>query len=106
MNDSFKNVFWFNFQDNKYGVKGIALVKKSSTFPLHKHDVKEEYHLLLGYGQLFLNNSSQSFNSYSHITIPAGVEHCYRSLSNYSLLYYSFPKGQFKSIQYIFSSKC
>lgn len=104
MEDIFKNVWWWNFQDNEWGVKGIALVKKNSRFPIHKHNMNEDYYLLLGYGKLFLNNSSQSFKAYSHITIPAGVEHCYQSFSNYSLLYYTFPKGPFSSIPYIFRS--
>ena len=104
MNDIFKNVWWWNFQDNDWGVKGIALIKKDSRFPIHKHDVSEEYYLLWGYGQLFLNNSLHSFNAYSHVHIPAGIHHCYKSLSNYSILAYSFPKGPFNTIPYIFKA--
>ena len=110
MKEFSKNIWYYNIFDTIYFTLGICLVHIDFNAKYHRHLEPERYIFLFGKGTLYLcdslelkstNERKKKCGQFHIEDIKSNVWHYMKPITKYVLLFYYFPKGPFKSIEYI-----
>ena len=95
-------IWWKNYIDRDYCVRGIAFVFKGYRAQLHFHDADEKYEFVYGTGLLHIGGVNRVVESPKTIVIAANTVHAMTPVSDFVILKYSFPRGPRSEIHYTY----
>ena len=81
---------------------GIGYLPAGASLKLHKHSSTEFYHILIGKGEMTINDEIFSIRKGSTVYIPSNVLHRIKAIEEELSFLYGFAEDSYEDVEYMF----